>query len=82
MRTIHILVSLFFFSEILSAISYIQITNVFGSHICTNNKAAMDQADTRAYQNHHFGMCFPPPHFQVSAIHNKSMTETREKIST
>jgi hypothetical protein len=45
-------------------------------------QAAMDQADTQAYQNHHFGVCFPPPHFQVSAIHNKSMTETREKIST
>jgi hypothetical protein len=27
-------------------------------------------------------VCFPPPHFQVSAIHNKSMTETRKNIST
>jgi hypothetical protein len=45
-------------------------------------QAAMDQADTQAYQNHHFGVCFPPPHFQVSAIHNKSMTETRKNIST
>ena len=46
----------------------------------------MDQADTQACQNHHFGVRFPPPHFhfhfQVSAIHYKSMTQTSEEIST
>lgn len=40
----------------------------------------MDQADTQTCQNHHFGVCFPPPHFQVSANHYKSMTRTEEII--
>ena len=44
-----------------------QPRNVLGSQV--HMLLTMDQADTQACQNHHSGVCFPPPHFQHTAIH-------------
>lgn len=43
-------------------------------------QAAMDQADTQACQNHHFGVCFPSPHFQVSANDRKQVKKSVQNL--